>query len=166
MPKVVSNSSTLIHLAQLGRLDLLREFCKEILIPPAVWREVVEEGRGRPGAYEVEKAIQEKWIKVKRPADQRLLRLLKRDLDEGEAETIVLALEQKAELILLDQSEAREVAELYGLSKTGIIGILMRAKERGRITSLRQELDRLREETGFWIDEALYRKALKAVGEE
>lgn len=58
---VVSNSSPLIHLSQIGRLSLLREFFGELLIPPAVYREVVVEGRGRPGSREVREAS---WIKV------------------------------------------------------------------------------------------------------
>src|SRR5256885_1241316 len=83
MPRAVSNSSTLIHLALIGQLQLLREFYTQVLVPPAVWKEVVEEGKGRAGAREVEEAAQLGWIKVIAPVNERLLRLLKRDLDEG-----------------------------------------------------------------------------------
>ena len=58
MPLVISDSSTLIHLTAIGRLALLREFYEKITVPPAVWREVVEEGRGRAGAVEIEAARQ------------------------------------------------------------------------------------------------------------
>ena len=94
------------------------------------------------------------------------MRLLKRDLDEGEAEAIALAINRKADLILLDETEARSVAELYSLPKTGVIGILMRAREAGKVQSLRTELEKLREQGGFWIDEELYRQVLSAVGDE
>lgn len=100
------------------------------------------------------------------PADEPLLRLLRRDLNEGEAEVIALALAQQADLVLLDESEARRIAELYGLVKTGVIGILMRAKREGKVQSLRVELDKLRHQAGFWIEEGLYHQALRAVGEE
>jgi predicted nucleic acid-binding protein len=95
MPLVISDSSTLIHLAVIGRLDLLKEFYGKITIPPAVWREVVEEGKGRAGAVEVEEARQAKWIEVMPPGDEPFLRLLRRDLNEGEAEVIALALAQQ-----------------------------------------------------------------------
>ena len=58
MGLVVSDSSTLIHLAAIGRLALLKEFYGCIVVPPAVWREVVEQGGGRVGAVEVEQVRQ------------------------------------------------------------------------------------------------------------
>ena len=166
MPLIISDSSTLIHLAAINRLALLFEFYTQIVIPPAVWREVVEQGGGRAGAVEVEQARQARQIAILSPVDEPLLRLLKRDLDEGEAEVIALAIEQQASLVLLDETDARETAELYGLHKTGIVGLLIRAKQEGLIRSLRVELDKLREQAGFWIEDNLYQRALVAVGEE
>jgi predicted nucleic acid-binding protein len=165
MPGAIANASTLIHLASIGRLELLREFHGKILIPPAVWQEVVTEGKGRPGSREVRAARQSKWLEVVPPRNRALVELLKQELDEGEAETIALAVEQQAEVVFLDEADARRAAEIYGLRKTGVIGILMRAKLQGKIGSLKKELDRLREEAGFWIDEQLYQRALESVGE-
>jgi uncharacterized protein len=99
------------------------------------------------------------------PTNEILLRLLKRDLDEGEAEAIALALEQNAEVVFLDESAARSIADLYGLNKTGVVGLLIRAKLEGKLPLLREELDRLRRDAGFWIAEDLYLRALQAVGE-
>lgn len=166
MPRAVSNSSTVIHLAVLGHMRLLQDFYEQVLIPPAVWKEVVEEGQGRAGVREVEEAARSGWLKVMAPTNELLVRLLKRDLDKGEAEAIALALEQKAEIALLDESDARGVADVYGLRKTGIVGLLIRAKNEGKIGSLRNELDRLRQDAGFWVRDDLYRIALEAVGEE
>ena len=166
MPVIISNSSTLLHLTIIGRLSLLKEFYGKIVIPPAVWKEVVEEGMGRVGVVEVKQAREDGWVEVVSPKDEPLVRLLKRDLDEGEAEVISLAIEQKADIILLDESDARRTAELYGLTRTGIIGILIRAKREGRIKSLNDELEVLRTRAGFWIDEKLYQQALRSVGEK
>jgi predicted nucleic acid-binding protein len=166
MRLVVSDSSTLIHLASIGRLPLLKQFYTRITITPAVWREVVEQGGGRAGAVEVANACQAGWIEVVAPADKSLVRLLRRDLDNGESEAITLAIERQADLIFLDESEARRIAEIYDLSKTGVIGILIRAKREGQIDSLRAELDRLRKLGGFWIEDRLYHRALVAVEEE
>lgn len=79
---------------------------------------------------------------------------------------IALAIERQANLILLDETDARQVAERYGLPKTGVIGVLIRAKREGRIASLQAELDRLRSHGGFWIAAGLYQRALQAVGEK
>ena len=165
MDLVVSDTSTLIHLATIGRLSLLKELYGHIVVPPAVWREGVEQGRDRAGAVEVEQAHQEGWIDVMAPTDTALLRLLKRDLDDGESEVIALAIEQQASLVLLDESDARKAADLYGLPKTGVIGLLIRARQQGHIRSLKTELDKLLHQGGFWIEKMLYDRALGAVGE-
>ncbi len=112
---MVSDSSPLTHLSQIGRLNLLRKLFDELLIPPAVYREVVVEGRGRPGSREVREAS---WIKVVRVRNEYLKRILKLLLDEGEAEAIVLALEANASSVLLDDREARLQAKKLGLIKS------------------------------------------------
>jgi predicted nucleic acid-binding protein len=162
---VVVDSSTLIHLSAIGRLALLKELYGKLTVPPAVWREVVEQGRERVGVAELEAARRESWLEIRVPENEPLLRSLRQELDEGEAEVLTLAIEQKASLVLLDESEARRVASLFDLEKTGAIGVLMRAKLEGRIDSLQQDLDRMRIETGFWVEEGLYRRVLQAVGE-
>ncbi|MCL0078512.1 DUF3368 domain-containing protein [Dehalococcoidia bacterium] len=166
MQEVISDSSTLIHLAGIGRLELLKEFYEKILITPAVWREVVEEGKGRPGAEEVKEAQRAGWIEVIVPSNESVVRFLERELHKGEAEAIALATERNPEVILLDELEARRVTDVYGLRKTGVVGILIRAKLEGKVESLREELDRLRNEAGFWIGDEIYRQALEAVEEE
>jgi len=165
MALVISDSSILIHLAAIGRLDLLQVFFQRVTVPPAVWREVVEQGGGRAGAAQVAQARQAGWISVAEPTDTTLLRLLRRDLDDGEAEAIALGLERGSGLLLVDESDAREIADLYDLPKTGSIGLLIRAKQEGIIELLRPELDRLVHEGGFWIAEPLYHRALESVGE-
>ncbi|MGH9754015.1 MAG: DUF3368 domain-containing protein [Blastocatellia bacterium] len=165
MLTAITDSSTLIAMSTIGRLALLRELYGTVTISTAVWQEVVEQGQGRSGAIEVEAACQEGWIEVRNVATSPLLQLLRRDLDDGESEVIALAIEQGAQILLLDESEARRVADLYKLRKTGVIGVLMRAKREGRIGSLQVELDRLRVEAGFRIQDDLYHKALSAVGE-
>lgn len=126
----------------------------------------MEEGQGRLGAAEVQAARSDGWIEVRTATNELLLRSLKQELDDGEAEVISLAVELQASLVLLDETEARRVASLYALNKTGAIGVLIRACLEGKLEALRPELDKLRTEAGFWIEEKLYRQALAAVGEE
>ena len=123
------------------------------------------EGEGRPGAREVEDAVEQGWLRVVAPVDHKLVVLLQRDLDDGEAEAIALAVEQNPDVVLLDESEGRSISETFSLPRVGVVGLLIRAKREGRITSLKTELDCLRNEAGFWIRNELYLKALAAVGE-
>ncbi|WP_232462056.1 DUF3368 domain-containing protein [Thermococcus siculi] len=158
---MVSDSTPLIHLAKIGRLELLQEFFGEISIPAAVYRECVLEGGNSEDALAIKNA---KWIKVENISDEKLKRALMLELDEGESEAIVLALERNAELILIDDYDGREVARALGLKVVGTIGVLLRAKLLGKIESLMEELERLKA-TGFWLSEELYERILKEAGE-
>ena len=95
MQEAVSDSSTLIHLAGIGRLKLLKEFYDKILITPAVWKEVVEEGKGRQGVKEVKEAHKSDWMEVIAPSNESVVRLLERELHKGEAEAIALGIERR-----------------------------------------------------------------------
>ncbi len=158
---VISDSSLLIHLSQIGCLNILKELFGKILIPPAVYREVVIDGLERPGSREVKEAS---WIKVVEVRNVHLKRILQLSLDEGEAETIVLALEINADRVLLDDREARLQAKRLGLRVTGTLGVLLRAKKLGLVGGLKEELNKLRE-FGFRISKDLEEDILKAAGE-
>lgn len=99
------------------------------------------------------------------PHNGPLVQLLQRELHKGESETIALAVELHADLAFLDESDARRVTKIYGLKMSGVIGILIRAKLSGKVTSLRNELDNLRLDGGFWIGDDVFDRALAAVGE-
>lgn len=165
MASVISDSSPLISLSGINRLELLRDLFGKVIIPPAVWREVVTDGPNRTGDLALRKAQAAGWIEVEAPSAGALLSLLKWQLDPGEAEAIALALEKSAEQILLDEPAARRIADLYQLNKIGVVGILIRAKQNGQISLLKDELDNLRLNTKFRLADRLYEQALAAVGE-
>jgi predicted nucleic acid-binding protein len=165
MRVAASDSSALIHLAAIARLGLLREFYDMVIVPPAVWREVVEQGEQRTGVKEVRQAAAEGWLQIKPPASTATLSYLRSQLDEGEAEAIALALEQSPEILLMDEEFGRSIARQFGLKITGTVGILIRAKLAGRIPSLRRELDQLRGPGRCYLSESLCQTALREVGE-
>jgi predicted nucleic acid-binding protein len=159
---VVSNASALINLARIGKLNLLRELYGELVIPEAVWHEVVVEGTGQPGADEVQAAA---WIKTQAATNSQLVHALQQELDAGEAEAIALALEIGAELLLMDERLGRESARHLGLHYTGLIGVLIEAKRKGLIRAVKPHLDALRDIAGFRIRETLYLRVLQDEGE-
>ena len=159
----VSNSSVLIGLSNIGKLSLLRErFPSGITIPEAVWKEVVEEGKGRPGSSEISSAP---WISVRKLEERGLVDLIKIDLDEGESEAIALAFEVKANVVLLDERDARSTALRLGFKVLGTVGILLWGKRAGLVTSVRNELDSLQSIGKFRISKELYIRALLEAGE-
>ena len=160
MQTVISNSTPIIHLAKIGQLDLLKVFFGTITVPQMVWKECTFPGASRP---EIESILSADWIKVVKIND-RIVTLLRHDIDHGEAEAIALALERKASLILLDDSDAREKARLYHLPITGTVGLLLRAHHEGLLISFTETLNEL-ESSGFRLNAKLKEKLLKEVGD-
>lgn len=162
MPIVISNSSPIINLAIIGRLDLIKKFWGRIYVPEAVWEEVVIDGAGRD---EVEEIIAADWITVEKIKNQNLSLVLQQKLDKGEAEAITLYIEKQADIILLDERDAREMADMYKMTKTGVLGILTLAKLRNEIPNLKQEIKNLKEKANFRLKESLIKSALRKTGE-
>lgn len=152
---VVSNSSPLIALARLSYLDLLQALYGEIVIPQAVYQEVVQAGNGREGSAAVQAAP---WISTQTVRDTIAVDILREQLDRGESEAIVLALETQAQLLLIDEARGRRIAQSRRLTHIGTVGIIVLAKRRNLIPSGTPILDQLIK-IGFRMDAALYQKA-------
>ena len=161
---VASNTSPISNLAIIGRLDLLNGQFHEICIPDAVEAEL---GRlSHPPAQEkIQQALRDGWIKPRALREGRVARLLAAALDPGEAEAIALALELSADLILLDERDGRSAAERAGLRVTGVLGVLLRAKNDGQIRSIKPELEALRTQARFFLSVRLQEKVLEIAGE-
>jgi len=161
----VSNSSPLINLSIINRFHLLYSF-DSIHIPPAVWNEVVVSGEGLPGCDEVRNGVKRGKIIVTPLSDPESVEKFRRVLHLGEAEAIILGIQIRPNVIILDEHAARDEAVHLGLDVVGVIGILANAKKMGLILSLKEELDNLRSAAGFRIHPSLYSYILKQIGEE
>lgn len=159
---VVSNTSPLTNLAAIGRFDLLRRVYGRLHVANGVWEELNAKNQRWPGRDEVAGAD---WIERHSVRNQALITALRRDLGRGEAETIALALELDAELVLLDEREGRHAAQRLGLRVTGVIGLLLEAKAAGAVPEIRPHLDALRQTAGFYLSETVYLGALSLAGE-
>lgn len=151
---VVSDTSPITSLGQIGRLDLLRALFDSVVIPTAVEREL------RRGAILVPD-----WIQVRSPGNRELIARLESELDPGEAEALALALELGADLTLIDERRGRLVAQRLGLRFIGLLGVVLDAKRRGYLLAVRPILDELTATAGFWIHDDLRREVLLAAGE-
>ncbi len=122
----------------------------------------VIDGKGKKGVEDIEKSD---WIKVQPVRDKALAKVLAKDIDNGESEAIALAVENNADVLLLDDKSARLIAANLGLKLIGVVGILIWAKKEGIIKQLSKELDKLREEANFRMSEDLIKRALQEVEE-
>lgn len=164
---VIANTTPLILLTKQGFFHFLRRFYGKILIPQAVWREVVEEGAGRAGEQDMREARATGWIQVMDLQDPNGARRLQETfgLGAGESEAIALAQEHSADLLLLDDDRAVKRARALGFVVRRTPGLLALAKEQELITTVKEHLDVLRAE-GLWLSDEAYRRILRDVGEE
>ena len=135
--RVVVNTTPIISLSSIDRLDLLRELYESVIVPEAVRAEVLAGGRARIGVSAFD---EHPWIRVLPLRDPGRADLLS-DLDRGEAEVIALAQELKADLVVIDERLARRHARRLGLTMTGTVGVLVKAKLTGLIPRLAPLLD-------------------------
>ncbi len=159
--RAIVNSSPLIFLAKLGKLDILKELFDEIIIPEAVYNEAVVEGSSHEESSIIKNT---EWIKVEKVRNYQLVRFLMEFIDYGESEVIVLAIEKNADIVILDDKDARKIARGFGLKVTGTIGVLMLAKRRGLIKEVKPLIEELIRE-GFRISNDLLKAILKEMNE-
>jgi uncharacterized protein len=159
---VVSNTSPIFYLSTIGQLDLLRQLYGKIIIPNAVFNEITSVGNTDASAAIVPTLS---WIQTQPVSDQAFIHTLSVELDPGEAEAIALAVELKANRLLINERLGRAAAMRSSLQVTGVLGILIAAKRRKLIQEVKPLLDALIQQVGFWVDERLYAEVLQTVGE-
>ena len=136
---VVSDTSAISNLYQIDRLELLRDLFGEVLAPPAVLREL----SALPDHALLLSGTS--WIRPVFPEDYALVEELTENLDLGESEAIVVALEMKADRLIVDEKLGRSIAQKYGIPIVGVLGILIEAKRAELLKAVRTEIIRLRE---------------------
>lgn len=157
--KVVSNSTPLIALTKINRLNILQEIFGSIIIPEAVYIEVAEDKKSRAGSDEIASSD---WIVTEKVTNRLAIDFLSINIDLGEAEAITLASEIKADLLLLDDRAGRKVAKSVGIPVTGTVGLLLRFYK-GKPDEFKLALDKLIA-NGFRLSAREYNRVLKLAG--
>jgi len=151
---VVSDTTAITSLLQIGREDLLAQVYGEVFIPQAVQNELLAAHLSLPKYLNVKP--------IKNIADyHRLISVV----DEGEAEAIVLAKEIGATELLIDEFEGRRVAIKEGLKIIGLLGVLLEAKKRGFINSVTLITTELENAASFHVSDAVKEIIFSAAGE-
>ncbi len=156
---VVSDTSPLLYLHQVGHLDLLRSLYGRISIPPAVAEELragAELGIAVPDVQVLE------WFGVQPLRDRTLLPVVT-DLGPGEAEAIALALSSPDSLLILDDKLGRRIARLNKLTITGTLGVLVKSRREGLLPSISPVIEAL-QQTTMHLTQELIETALRESG--
>lgn len=156
---VVANTTPLVSLWLLNRLDLLQGLYSEILIPPAVQSEFL----AAEMAVRQMSLTNAPWIRVV-PLTQPQRALAYAGLDRGEAEVLALAEEQSARLVIIDERAGRRYARRMTLPITGTLGVLLLAKESGLIQEVKPLIEMLHQ-AGMYLGEDLIEGVLRLAGE-
>ncbi len=159
---VVSDTSPIRALIAIGKADLLNKLFTEIFIPEAVKNELT---RIEFLKTEITEFLHQNWVHVRQVSHDVQYHALRKSLDEGESEAIVLALILNANLLLIDESLGRQAAKEKSLRPIGLVGVLLKAKREKHLALVKPELDELINRHGFWIDAELYQAILKETGE-
>lgn len=157
----VSNTGPIVALAKADQLSLLRIFYGEVLIPPAVHRELL--AKVGPEAQRIDDGLAG-FLRITpiSPPSEELGRLTSA-LGAGEQQAIGLALEVRGVLVIDDRA-GRKVAGRLGIATTGAIGVLLRAKQEGHLPMVGPVLEGIRRQ-GYWLSDAVVETARRLAGE-
>jgi len=130
---IVSNTSPLIWLLKVGKLDLLKKIFREVIIPEEVFKESVDRGleEGFSDPLIIKECIDQGWIRVSK-LNEKEAKLCQKIMEHafeihlGEAQAIILAHEMGM-LLLMDESSGRAFAETWGLKVRGTLYVIMKA---------------------------------------
>ena len=155
---VVSNTTPIISLASIQRLDILEKLFGKIIVAEAVYNEI--KAKQHYGYHEIDSG----FIEVRRIQGLLYKDFLLRELDLGETETILLAKELGADYVMIDENLGYKIANNSGLTAIRTLSILLRAKEKGFIGQIKPLLDEMIQK-GRWYSATVYHSLLKGAGE-
>ncbi len=147
---IISDTSCLIILTNIGELELLHKVYGQIITTPDI-------------AGEYGEALPE-WVEIIEVTDKYRQQILEMQIDKGESSAIALALEIPNSTIILDDYKARKIAEQLGISFTGTIGVIIKAKLTGKIPSIKPLLQKIKQ-TDFRLSAEIELLALKEADE-
>ncbi len=151
---VVSDTSVVTALIQIGRVNLLLELFGDVVIPQAVADELVIYHLPLPP-----------WIRTICVRESLVVETLRLELDAGESEAIALAIELGAEFLLMDEKLGRAAAKRAGLTTIGVLGVAIAAKRQGLLDHVAEVIHELKEVASFWISAELEARVLSDAGE-
>ncbi len=159
---VVADTSVILNLTLVGQENLLAAIFHEVVVPPAVQAEFMRLAKSS-GCFAG--LALPKWIRVQQPASIPSTIACDEDLDPGESQALALALEIRADGVLIDEAHGRSIAIELGLTPIGVFGILVRAKLDGLLPAIAPIIDDLLAKARFRASDELIREVLRIADE-
>jgi predicted nucleic acid-binding protein len=157
---IISDTSCITNLFQINTLEILPKLFGKILIPEAVFNELIAFHKNIFATQ-----LSANKIELTKVTDAVSLEKAKKfDLDSGETEAIALALQLKNIALIIDEKEGKKAAEKLGIKTVGLLGIILLAKQKNHIASVKILLDDLQLKTTFHFSDSLYTKIIQLAG--
>ena len=148
---VIADTTCFILLDKINEIELLRQLFNEVITT----REIAQEfGKELP-----------EWISIESVKDKKYQSVLELEVDKGEASAIALSAEKTEVLLILDDLQARKLAEKLRLNYTGTLGMIARARREAVIESVKPIIAKIRN-TNFRFSEEVFAAIIKTAGEE
>lgn len=161
MRRVIVNSTPLIALCNAGLLHVLRSIYGKIIIPQAVFDEVT----AKPDSACAQVKENLNWIMIEKIKDTSDRKMYKAKLHAGEVDVMILAQsDPRADLVIIDDNAAKKTAKYLGLTVTGTLGVLLKAKKCGVIFSVKDAINKM-QSNGFYINENIVKLVVEQAGE-
>lgn len=161
---VIADTTPIISFIKMSLLHILETMYGEIIIPEAVYDELI----CNPSmSHEAEIVKECSFLKMKKVENEFAVKILRvqMNLDAGESEAIVLAESLKADVLLIDEKKARNIARKMNVNIVGTLGILLEAKRQKYILELKPYLDTLLDQN-IRIGTQLYNEILELAEEK
>ncbi|MEL6843144.1 MAG: DUF3368 domain-containing protein [Bacteroidota bacterium] len=140
----------------------MKHLFQKIIIPSSVNREILRLGEY---GFDLSKFRNSDWIHIQDPLDLKMEKGLRDSLDAGGSAAITLAKELNADYLAIDERAGRRVAKSLGIKIIGLVGILIRGKEKNQIAAVKPVLDELMSKANFYIGHKFYQQILQELGE-
>lgn len=162
---IISDTSVITNLISIDHLFLLKSLYETVIIPQAVQNEL---SKFHPQLLTERESGESPVLQVMKVSDSKRVEALQQraKLDLGESEAIILALDLKTELLLIDERRGRAEAQRLGIKITGLLGVLLEGKRKGFVKEIKPLMDILIADSTFWITPPLYNKILELAGEK
>lgn len=160
MIPIISDAGPIISFARANRLFILQQVIQAVIIPEAVYEDIVVKGKGKSGSKEIEKG---KWSEIVALKNKKKAEELPHKLGAGEREAIVLT-QEIDDILLMDDPDARKEAKKQGVLLVSSLDVIEEAKAIGLIKKGKTLLDELIA-AGFRLKHQLYRDFLIRIKE-
>ncbi len=158
---VISDTSCTGYLIIINKLFLLKNNFSKIIIPQIVHKEILQ----LSSQYDLSEYLHSNWISVNTISNNKLFLELRKKVDDGQSEAIVLSKEIHADLLLIDERKGTELARSLGIKTIGLLGVLLLSKKKKIIPLVRPVLEELMTNTTFRINQTLYTNILQEANE-